>query len=231
MKLLPLLLILSVGVKGQSKITYKHNYIDGWIKVTESAWVTVGMKGDTTWFTQTIEETDQDDPAVKPKYEFDGLGNRVVHDTVIKSVPAKLGKPTVSYSSFTTTDETFSEPMYSNHLIHDTFNFKSKPIVKYKAGKKVYKKGKTVYRDRIKYRVIKQKPVKKPKEPKYETIKFIDYKKNLYIVTTPDLYGEMPKVIEAKTKAKAIEIYRKYWKFVSSVKIVATQFTQYDIIK
>lgn len=220
--LLIALLLGGCGVKGQ-KVTYKHNYIDGWIKTTESAWVTVSMKGDTTWFTQTIEETDQDDPNVK--YVFDGLGNIVKPDTVIKTVPAKLGKPIVSYASVTSVDEysTFSEPQYKDRVITKT------------VLKPVYKKGKTIYRNRYKHtRSIKYVPVyrqpKQKKEPKYETIKIIDYKKRLWIVR--GLYGSnaMIAVVDAGTEKQAIVKFKKRYS-VKYDKIQIDQFFQYDIIK
>ncbi len=105
-----------------------------------------------------------------------------------------------------------------------------KTLAKYKTRVKTkYVKGKTVYKTRYKDRYVK--PIHK-KEPKRTTpINLLKYKDNLYMVSTPGNYGEQPKLIQAKTKVKAIEVYRKFYKFIDSVEIIAVDFDQFDIIK
>ncbi len=218
--------VLSATAQFASKQYFKHNEVDGWIKVTESEWFTINQKGDTTFFTQTYEETNQEDPNVKPKYEFDGLGN------VVKSVPQK--KPdVVQYVNY------IERPAVVLHSV-DTFSVtKYKMNTKYRAGttgRTKWKKGKTVYR----YRSPKVKAYAQPVKKKVKTSKVyvLTYKDNLYMVSAK--YGDSlqyfkSKVIQGKTsndaKLKFIKWFDKYDPLTALFEITAIDFDQYDIIK
>ena len=122
-RILFLLLFISSGSFAQfnSKVYYKYNHIDGWIKCTESYWYTVGQKGDTTYYSQLVEETNQDDPNEKPKYNINGAGYIVKEQPKVKAPINTISAPVIKQVA----------PVKS---IHDTMmivlKVKGKPVVK-----------------------------------------------------------------------------------------------------
>lgn len=227
-----------------SRQYYKHNHIDGWIKITESNWFTISQSGDTTFISTTLEETNQSDPNIKPKYEFDGMGNIIKPDTAKKIIE----KPIVRFVSNPTKETVASSESVTIESWDSLYDYKPATKIKYLAGKVWYKnkKGKTAYRNIYKYKTKKPIPVKKKKEKVYETIKFIDYKKKLWIAgsmikcTKMDFYTQF--VIEAETKEKAKKLFINQAKRLTKpengqyVGILSKsfgiyEFNQFDIVK
>lgn len=201
------LLIFTIGAKGQfnSKKYFKYNEVDGWIKITETNWFTVAQNGDTTFYSQTTEETNQENPNEKPKYVFDGLGNIVKPDTVVKIVMVPVKSKPATY--LLSTDSFVS---ITSNTQYDTL---------------VYEKVKTKY----KYRNRKSKKhyAAKPKKEKYVPVNYLTYKKSLWLISASFAGINFSKVVEADSAAKAKV---KLKKRIACNIIAVEQFTQFDIL-
>lgn len=216
MKLITILLMMLLSVNCNAQFTHKtsytHNFIDGWIRHVEASWYTIDQRGDTTFYTEVSEDTQQDDPNEKPKYEFNGAGQIVKHDT-IKIIPNLLVTRSISVS--------ISE---DSATVYGSNDWKI-PAVKYIKG--ANGKTKYKYRDRYKYRYRKNpvaKVIKPPKPKPVETINILEYKKRLWIIVT----HEGVVAIDSNTKKYAITKFKK----ISSQPIIAiSEFSQGSIIQ
>lgn len=192
----------------QKKTSYRFDKEDGWIRIIEASGFNIGANGDTTYWTEVLTDTQQEDPGIKP----DSVPVLIPSSVFTIGTPTKDSVNQIPNHIYVLQDKPISNTITKNRIISEdilktnTFNnsLYSKGVTKYK----------TSYKNKNRYRYIKPKKstspkasTLKPKKETYEDINIITYKKRLWMVVKAN--GEAC-IVEASTKTGAIKMTGKY---------------------